>query len=132
MRAKRAPSRAKKPKEAAAPNPLLSLIVRVLDAKKTEDLVVVDVRQQSSITDYLVLGTGTSEPHLRALRVELEKTLDHNRVPIIGMDAARDSGWVVIDAFDVMVHLFTPENRRRYRLDLLWKDGKALPVKQLL
>lgn len=132
MRAKRAPRRARKPKETTAPNPLLPLIVRVLDAKKAGDLLVVDVRQQSGITDYLVLGTGTSEPHLRALRVELEKTLDQNRIPIVGMDAAKGSGWVVIDAFDVMVHLFTPENRRRYRLDLLWKDGKIVPLEQLL
>ncbi len=132
MRAKRAPSRAKKPKEPAAPNPLLAMIVRVLDAKKAEELLVVDVRQQSTITDYLVLATGTSEPHLRALRIELEKTLDQNQVRIVGMDTDKDSGWFVIDAFDVMVHLFTPENRRRYRLDLLWKDGVELPVGRLL
>ena len=132
MRAKRAPARAKKPKQSASPNPILSLIVQALDAKKAEDLVVIDVREQSSITDYLVLATGNSEPHLRALRVELEKALDANRVRIVGMDTARESGWFVIDAFDVMVHLFTRENRQKFRLDLLWKDGVTLAPDKLL
>ncbi len=55
---------------------LLKLVVRTLDDKKAEDLRVLEVSRQSSITDYLVLATGTSEPHLRALRAELEKVLD--------------------------------------------------------
>ena len=66
---------------------LLKLVVRVLDDKKAEDLRVLDVRDQSSITDFLVLATGTSEPHLRALRIELEKALDGARVPIIGVES---------------------------------------------
>ena len=111
---------------------LLKLIVQALDAKKAEDLRVLDVSEQSSITDYLVLANGNSDPHLRALRVELEKVIDAEKVRILGMETAKDSGWIVIDAFDVMVHLFTPENRDKYRMELLWKDATSLPVSRLL
>lgn len=111
---------------------VLKAAVQALDAKKAEALQVLDVGRQSSITDYLVLGTATSEPHLRALRVELEKVLDSHRARILGMDAAKGSGWTVIDAFEIMVHLFTPENRDKYRMDLLWRDATEVPVEKLL
>ncbi len=112
--------------------PLLTSIARALDEKKAEDLRVLDVREQSSITDFLVLATGTSEPHLRAMRVELEKTIDRAGEPIIGVESRQGSGWTVFDVFDIMVHLLTAENRARYRLELLWKDAVEIPVAGLL
>ena len=111
---------------------LLKLVVRALDDKKAEDLQVLDVAAQSSITDYLVLATGTSEPHLRALRIELEKALDGAKVPIIGVENTQGSGWTVFDAFEIMVHLFTTENRAKYRLESLWKDAEEISVAALL
>ena len=111
---------------------LLKSVVQALDAKKAEALCVLDVSQQSSITDYLILATGTSDPHLRALRVELEKVIDAQKVRILGMDTGRGSGWMVVDAFDVMVHLFTPENRDKYRMESLWKDATEVSVAKLL
>jgi len=117
---------------AAKPLKLLKLVVQTLDDKKAEDLQVLDVRAQSSITDFLVLATGTSEPHLRALRIELEKALDGARVPIIGVENTQGSGWTVFDAFEIMVHLFTTENRAKYRLELLWKDAEEISVEALL
>ena len=117
---------------AAKSRKLLKLVVRVLDDKKAEDLRVLDVREQSSITDFLVLATGTSEPHLRALRNELEKALDGARVPIIGVENTQGSGWTVFDAFEIMVHLFTAENRAKYRLELRWRDASRVPWSELL
>lgn len=111
---------------------LLKMLVRALDGKKAEDLRVLEVRAQSSITDYLVLATGTSEPHLRALRVEMEKVLDSAGARIVGVESRPGSGWTVFDAFDIMVHLFTAENREKYRLDLLWRDAIDIPVAGLL
>ncbi|HUL54545.1 MAG TPA: ribosome silencing factor [Opitutaceae bacterium] len=119
-------------RHAAKPRELLKLVVRILDDKKAEDLRVLDVRDQSSITDYLVLATGTSEPHLRALRIELEKALDGARVPIVGMENTQGSGWTVFDAFEIMIHLFTAENRAKYRLEMLWRDALRVPVSELL
>ncbi len=111
---------------------LVQLVVQALDAKKAEALQVLDVSKQSCITDYLVLASATSGPHLRALRVELEKVLDAQKDKILGMDAAIGSGWIVVDAFDVMVHLFTPENRDKYRMESLWKDAVNIPLGKIL
>lgn len=135
MKAKPAPRKkpaARAPRRVDPTLQLLKEIVRALDAKKAEDLRVLDVSKQSSITDYLVLATGTSEPHLRALRVELEKVIDARQVKILGMDTGRGSGWSIIDAFDVMVHVLTPENREKYQIEHLWKDATTVPLSKML
>jgi ribosome-associated protein len=109
---------------------LLRLIVGALNAKQAEDLRVLDVSKLSSITDYLVLATGNSDPHLRALRIELERVLDESKAKILGVDTTQGSGWTVVDAFEIMVHLFTRENRDKYRMELLWKDATELSVSE--
>lgn len=111
---------------------LVRLCVRALDDRKAEDIRVLEVGAHSSITDYLVIATGTSETHLRALRVALERSIDGAGVPIVGLETAQESGWVVMDLFDVMVHLFLPAPRERYGLENLWKDARALPLSRLL
>lgn len=111
---------------------LVKLCCRILDDKKAEELAVLEVAETSSITDYLVLATATSEPHLRALRVEIEKTLDAAGTRIVGMETAQESGWLVIDAFDVMIHLFLKETRERYGLERLWRDATEVSVAKLL
>jgi ribosome-associated protein len=120
-----------KPKNPAALE-LVKLCCRVLDDKKAGDLAVLDVGEQSSITDYLILATATSEPHLRALRIELEKAMDAAKVRIVGMDTNQESGWMVIDAFDVMVHLFLGRTREHYGLERLWRDASEVSVAKLL
>jgi ribosome-associated protein len=128
---KKQPTKAAPPARAAFP-PLLKKVVQALDDKKAERLVVLNVSRLSSITDYLVLGTATSDPHLRALRVELEKVIDADQTKILGIDTSQGSGWTVVDAFDVMVHLFTAENRDKYRLETLWKDAEPVELGSLV
>jgi ribosome-associated protein len=115
-----------------APLELVKLCCHALDEKKAVDLRVLDVSEQSSITDYLVLATGTSDPHLRALRVELEKVLDSTHTRIVGMETVQESGWIVVDAFDVMIHVFASDVRAKYALENLWKDAVEVSVPQLL
>ena len=119
-------------KTKTASRELLKICCRALDEKKAGDLRVFDVSEQSSITDFLILATATSDPHLRALRVELEKVVDAAKTRIVGIDAARESGWVVVDLFDVMVHLFLPDQRSHYALEMLWKDATEIPVPEAL
>lgn len=120
----------KKQKEKASDPKLevVRLCCQVLDDKKAEDLRILDVSELSSITDYLIVGTGTSQPHLRALTQEVSKALKEQKHPIVGHEMNPQSGWTVLDAHDVIVHLFTPEMRDLYRLDSLWKDGKDIDV----
>ena len=111
---------------------LLALCCGVLDEKKASDITVLDVSAQSSITDFLVVATATSGPHMRALRVELEKALDAADTHIVGMETAGESGWMVIDVFDVMIHLFLAETRERFGLERLWRDATELSIEKIL
>ena len=105
---------------------------RALDDKKAGELAVLDVSGQSSITDFLVVASATSEPHLRALGIELEKVLDAAGVRIVGSERVQASGWLVVDAFDVMFHLFLAPVRERYALERLWRDAVEVPLAPLL
>lgn len=107
---------------------LLQTCCQTLDDKKAADLKVLDVRGKSSLTDYLVIATGTSDPHLRALGGSLQRQLKDDGVPIVGTEDDLKSGWVVVDAFEVMVHIFTPQMRDLYRLELLWKDAQSVDI----
>jgi len=111
---------------------LVKMCCRSLDEKKAGELRIIDVRSLSSITDFLIIATATSEPHIRALRVEMEKVLDASKTHIVGFETRPESGWIVIDAFDVMIHIFTEEKRDSYRLETLWRDGKELQMSELL
>ncbi|MES2696118.1 MAG: ribosome silencing factor [Verrucomicrobiota bacterium] len=111
---------------------LVKACCRALDDKKAGDLSVLDVSEQSSITDYLVIATGTSEPHLRALRIEVEKVFDDAKAHLVGKETMQESGWMIIDAFDVMVHIFVAEARERYGLERLWRDATEVSVGKLL
>jgi ribosome-associated protein len=103
----------------------LALLCRELaDNKKGEDILVLDVREISSITDYFVIASGTSEPHLRAISEEILDTLrdDYGLRPK-SVDGTWQGGWLVLDLFDVIVHVMRPEVRVRYDLEGLWGDA---------
>jgi len=109
-------------------NELLQACCRALDGKKAENIRILYLGQKSTIADYFVIATGTSSPHLRALRNVLEKTLDERGCSILGMDTECGSGWVVLDAGNMIFHLFTQSMRELYALETLWKDGDDIPV----
>lgn len=110
----------------------LCLAVEALDSKKVEDLSILYVGEVSSITDFFVIGTGNSEPHLRALVNELSRTLKDEGITVIGRNAGIGSGWSAVDAFDVMIHIFLPEQRDFYQLDRLWKDAERINAEVIL
>ncbi len=97
-----------------------------LEDKKGEAIKVLDVRGKSSITDFLILATATSEPHVKALKSALDAALKEAGVELIGQDREVGSGWLVVDAFDFMVHLQTEGVRDYYKLDQLWSDAELL------
>lgn len=99
-----------------------------IEDKKGEAIKVLDVRDKSSITDYLILATATSEPHAKALKNALDQALKEAGVQLIGQDREVGSGWLVVDAFDFMVHLQTEKVREYYKLDQLWSDARELTL----
>ncbi len=103
----------------------LALLCRELaDRKKAENIVVLDVRELSSVTDYFVIASGTSEPHLRAITDEITTRLreDHQVRPR-AVDGTLHTAWVVLDFFDVIVHVMRTDVRERYDLEGLWGDA---------
>jgi len=110
---------------------LLKACFTALDDTKAENICALDVSGQSSITNFLILASANSEPHMRALKRDLDKTLKERKVKIIGTDVGKESGWSVVDAFDVMIHLFTREMRDTYDLESLWKDAKKIDFSQI-
>jgi ribosome-associated protein len=109
----------------------LALLCRELaDNKKAEDILILDVRKLSSVTDYFVIATGTSEPHLRAILEEITDGLvkGHGVSPQ-AVDGALQTAWMVLDYFDVIVHVMRRDIRERYNLEGLWNDAPALKPK---
>lgn len=106
----------------------LALLCRELaDNKKAENILVLDVRKLSSVTDYFVIASGTSQPHLRAIVEEITSKLrdDHELRPARA-EGATGGSWVVLDYFDVIVHVMHTEARARYDLEGLWGDAKKV------
>ena len=106
----------------------IRIAVSAIEDKKGESIRILDVTGKSSITDYMVLATGTSDPHLKALKASLDRSLKDAGVILIGDDREVGSGWVVVDAFDFMVHLQTEEMRELYQLDRLWRDAEIVTL----
>ena len=106
----------------------LALLCRDLaDNRKAEDLVVLDVREVSTVTDYFVIASGTSEPHLRAIVDEITDELrDEHDLRPRAVDGALKTAWVVLDFFDVIVHVMRRDVRERYDLETLWGDAPKL------
>jgi len=94
------------------------------DNRKAEDIVVLDVAEVSSIADYFVIASGTSEPHLRAISDEItEKLRQQHGVKPRAVDGTLQAGWLVLDYFDVIVHVMRADVRRHYDLESLWGDA---------
>jgi len=110
----------------------LALLCRELaDNKKAENIVILDVRGLSSVTDYFVIASGTSEPHLRAIVDEIsDRLVDEHGIKPRAVDGTLQAAWVVLDYFDVIVHLMRQDVRDRYDLETLWGDAPRLKARK--
>jgi ribosome-associated protein len=110
----------------------LALLCRDLaENRKAENVVVLDVTKVSSITDYFVIATGTSEPHLRAIVDEItEKLADDHDLKPKSHDGSLQTSWIVLDYFDVIVHIMRTDVRDHYKLEDLWGDAPQVKTKK--
>ena len=113
------------------PKELMETIVSVADSKKARDIVVMQVTGQTTLTDYFVIMTGTSNTHIRALGDEIElqvkerlQVLPHHREGVT-------SNWVLVDYNSVVVNIFQKEAREIYALERLWSDGTRIDISNL-
>jgi ribosome-associated protein len=114
---------------AAPPHALLALVEKTLDDGKAEDVVVIDLNGKSSIADYMVVATGRSQRQVAALAEHLREAIDNRPEqkdrPGPSIEGLRQGDWVLIDAGDVIVHVFRPEVRAYYNLEKMWGDHLA-------
>ena len=100
----------------------VKIIAAGLSDKKVLDITAYDVRSHSSITDFHILATGLNPPHLKAMLNETHLRMKAHNLACYRKSGTPESGWIVADYLDVMVHLFSPDARKFYALDALWDD----------
>ncbi|HMI81967.1 MAG TPA: ribosome silencing factor [Solirubrobacterales bacterium] len=104
-------------------------LAAIADAKKAEDVVVLDMRELVAYTDFLAICTARSERQARAIvdEVRLRVKRETGLLPG-GVDGGGDAGWTILDYLDCVLHVFTPEARERYGLEDLWREAPRLEL----
>ncbi len=106
-------------------NDLSKLIVEALDDVKAQNIVKLDVRDMTTVTDYMIIASGTSTRHVQALVDSVsEKATEAGHKPI-GVEGEEGSEWVLLDLQDALVHVMLPKVREFYNLEKLWSLGSA-------
>lgn len=104
---------------------LLQLIEKTLDDNKAQDIVTIDLKGKTSIANYMVIASGTSNRHVASLADKLKTELKQNGYASAS-EGEEKANWVLIDAFDVIVHIFCPEVREFYNLEKMWNSVAEL------
>jgi len=105
---------------------LLKAIAAILDNKKARELVAIHTTEQTILSDYFLICTGTSTTHVKALADDLEFEMKNQHgVPPKGVEG-RASGWILLDYGTVLVHIFLQEQREYYNLERLWEDAQRV------
>ncbi len=100
----------------------MALIVQSLDDDQAIDITKLDLKGKTSIADYMVIASGTSNRHVGAMTDHLLRRIKSNGIKGTSVEGAAQADWVLIDAGDVLIHLFRPEVREFYKLEKLWGD----------
>lgn len=99
---------------------LAGLVVAALEEIKAKDIVVLDVREMTTVTDYMVVASGTSNRHVKALTDAVAEKAKAAGRPPVGMEGEEGSEWVLLDLQDALVHVMQPRVREFYNLEKLW------------
>lgn len=104
------------------------LAAKAIDSKIGLDIQVIEISDISSLADYMVIATGNSSTHVKALADEVEYKLDQAGVSVSHIEGHRNESWILLDYVDVIVNVFSEEARQFYDLDRLWQDGKPVEI----
>ena len=112
-----------------APEALARRLAELADSKQAEEIVVLDMRDLVSYTDFLTICTARNERQARAIVEEVRLRIkEESGLLPGGMDGAGDAGWIVLDYLDCVLHVFTAEERERYQLEDLWREASRLDL----
>jgi ribosome-associated protein len=108
---------------------LLNAIAQTIFDKKGINILALDVQGISSITDYVVIAEGTVDRHVKAIASAIEQALKELQEKPAAIEGKAEGDWIVLDYQQIMVHLFMPGMRDKYRLEELWKAGEIVDLK---
>jgi ribosome-associated protein len=109
-------------------NELLTLVLAALDDGKGNDIKVIDVRDKTNITDYMVIASGTSDRHVVSLADRVVERIKQNQMMPLGVEGQNTGEWVLVDLGDAIIHVMKPQTREFYQLEKLWQGDYGLPV----
>ena len=101
---------------------LKKIIISTLDSNKALDIVSIDLKNKSSMADYMIIASGTSSRHIQALSEQVLEKLKNNGVANCKIEGKDSNEWKLIDGIDLIVHIFNPEKRKFYELEKMWSE----------
>lgn len=110
---------------------MAKLAYEALEEKKAEDIKVISIGQVTVIADYFIIANGNSAPQVTALVDSVEEVLGKNGHHPKRIEGARSSNWVLMDYGDIVIHIFSKEDRLFYDLERIWRDGKVITREEL-
>lgn len=108
------------------------LAAKAISSKKGLNIQVIEISDISVLADYMVIATGTSSTHVKALADEVEYKLDEAGVSVSHIEGYRSNSWILLDYVDVIVNIFSDEAREFYDLDRLWQDGNPVDLSDVI
>ena len=102
-----------------------------LSDKKGEDIKVIEIGKLSTVADYFIIANGSNAPHVESLVDNVEEELLKENIHAERIEGVKSSGWILMDYNDVVVHVFSKEDRLFYDLERIWRDGKEMDVETL-
>ncbi len=101
---------------------LKSVVVSTLDLNKAQDIVTIDLKDKSSMADYMIIASGTSSRHIQSLSEQVLEKLKDNGIKNSKIEGKESSEWKLVDGIDLIVHIFHPEKRKFYELEKIWSE----------
>ena len=101
---------------------LKKVVINTLDFNKAQDIVTIDLKNKSSIADYMIIASGTSSRHIQSLSEQVLEKLKDNGVKDSKIEGKESSEWKLVDGIDLIVHIFHPEKRKFYELEKIWSE----------
>lgn len=101
---------------------LKKIIIKTLDSNKALDIVSIDLKDKSSIADYMIVASGTSSRHIQSLSEQVLEKFKTNGLKNCKIEGKDSAEWKLVDGIDIVVHIFNPEKRKFYELEKMWSE----------
>ena len=101
---------------------LKQIVINTLDINKAQDIISIDLRDKSSMADYMIIASGTSSRHIQSLSEQVLEKLKDNGIKDSKIEGKESGEWKLVDGIDLIVHIFHPEKRKFYELEKIWSE----------